>query len=219
MPKAGVSNDRFSAKVKLWCKLDIHIVILSASVYLRRRVGLQCFQREHKDFECFKNVSTFTRSPAGSKISRNQFFYINLSVFFSSKWNGSGWAQKVTDESLPATAPSAHSGFSKGRLRLHVMIIMIETSVYKFPNGEAMAQWQNRALIDLRVAGSNPAGQLLIYFHNVFPVLTKTLCQHPSLVPRSRIKAFMRKPRRCSTRPSPPPPPPPPGRILYLVSG
>ena len=27
--------------------------------------------------------------------------------------------------------------------------------------------------IDMRVAGSNPAGQLLIYFHNVFPVLTK----------------------------------------------
>ena len=41
--------------------------------------------------------------------------------------------------------------------------------------------------IDLRVAGSNPAGQLLIYFHNVFPVLTKTLCQHPSLAPRSHI--------------------------------
>ena len=48
------------------------------------------------------------------------------------------------------------------------------------------------------VAGSNPAGQLLIYFHNVFPVLTKTLCRHSGLVPRSRIKAFVRKPRRCS---------------------
>ena len=30
--------------------------------------------------------------------------------------------------------------------------------------------------IDLRVADSNPTGQLLIYIHNVFPVLTKTLC-------------------------------------------
>ena len=89
--------------------------------------------------------------------------------------------------------------------------------------------------IDLRVAGSNPAGQLLIYFHNVFSVLTKTLsafksssqiphqsfraqtglnpagqlliyfhnvfqflqklCRHSSLVPRSRIKAFVGKPR------------------------
>ena len=29
-------------------------------------------------------------------------------------------------------------------------------------------------VIDLRVTGSNPAGLLLIYFHNVFPVLTKT---------------------------------------------
>ena len=48
-------------------------------------------------------------------------------------------------------------------------------------------------LINLRVAGSNPAGQLLIYFHNVFPVLTKTLCRHASLVPRSCIKAFMHK--------------------------
>ena len=44
VPKEGVSNERFSAKVKFWRKLDIHTVILSASVYLRRRVGLQCFQ-------------------------------------------------------------------------------------------------------------------------------------------------------------------------------
>ena len=55
-----------------------------------------------------------------------------------------------------------------------------------------MAQWANRALIDPRVVGSNPIGQLLIYFHSVFPVLTKTLlCRHASLVPRSRIKAFV----------------------------
>ena len=55
---------------------------------------------------------------------------------------------------------------------------------------------------DPKVAGWNPAGQLLIYFHNVFPVLTKTLCRHSSLVPRSRIKAFVPKRRRCSPRPS-----------------
>ena len=30
--------------------------------------------------------------------------YINLSGFFSSKGNGSGWNQKVIGESLPATA-------------------------------------------------------------------------------------------------------------------
>ena len=52
-----------------------------------------------------------------------------------------------------------------------------------------MAQWENRALIDLRVAGSNLAGQLLIYFHNFFSVLTKTPYRHSSLVPRSSIKA------------------------------
>ena len=48
-----------------------------------------------------------------------------FSVFFSSKRNGSGWVQKAIDESLPATAPSAHSGFSKGRPCLHVTIIII----------------------------------------------------------------------------------------------
>ena len=45
----------------------------------------------------------------------------------------------------------------------------------RFSDGETMAQWDNRALIDPRVAGSNPAGDLLIYFQNVFQVLTKTL--------------------------------------------
>ena len=49
----------------------------------------------------------------------------NTFQLFSSKQNGSGLAQKVIDESLPATAPSAHSGFSKGRPCLHVMIIII----------------------------------------------------------------------------------------------
>ena len=43
-PKVGVSNERFSAKVKLRCKLDIHTALLSPPFYLRRRVGLQCFQ-------------------------------------------------------------------------------------------------------------------------------------------------------------------------------
>ena len=48
--------------------------------------------------------------------------------------------------------------------------------------------------IDLMLAGSSPAGQLLSIFHNVFSVLAKTLCRHSSLVPRSRIKAFVRRP-------------------------
>ena len=73
--------------------------------------------------------------------------------FFSSKRNGSGWAQKVIDESLPATAPSAHSGFSQDRPCLHVIIIILK-SVYnnikiclRFFHGEPMAQWDNRALL------------------------------------------------------------------------
>ena len=39
-----VSNEPFSAKVKLRCKLHIHTAFLSPPVYLRRRVGLRCFQ-------------------------------------------------------------------------------------------------------------------------------------------------------------------------------
>ena len=61
---------------------------------------------------------------------------INFSGFSSSEQNSSGWAHrviKVIDESLPTTAPSVHSGFSKGRPCLHVMIIIIQISVYDFP--------------------------------------------------------------------------------------
>ena len=58
--------------------------------------------------------------------------------------------------------------------------------------------------VDLRVAGSSPPGQLLIFFHNVFSVLTKTLYRHSSLVPRSLIKDFVRSPRCCIPRLRPP---------------
>ena len=62
---------------------------------------------------------------------------------------------KVIDESLPATAPLAHSGFSKGSLGLYVIIIIIiGTSVgdkkHSLTNGaqvEVMAQWDNRAIL------------------------------------------------------------------------
>ena len=37
--------------------------------------------------------------------------------------------KKVIDESLPETAPSPHSGFSKGSLGLYVIIVIIGTSV------------------------------------------------------------------------------------------
>ena len=35
--------------------------------------------------------------------------------------------------------------------------------------------------IDLRVAASNPAGQLLIYFHNVFPVSSNSCSNKNSM--------------------------------------
>ena len=56
---------------------------------------------------------------------RESILILIFQFFFSSKRNGLGWAQKFIDESLPATALSAHSGLSKGRLGLHVMIIII----------------------------------------------------------------------------------------------
>ena len=64
--------------------------------------------------------------------------------------------------------------------------------------------------IDLRVAGLSPAGQLLIYFHNVFPVLTKTLCQRSSLVPKSASKLLYANCGTAQPAFAPPPPPPPP---------
>ena len=45
---------------------------------------------------------------------------------------------------------------------------------------------------DMIVAGSNPAGQLLIYFHSVFPVLTKnsrSTCKFSSQVPHQSFRA------------------------------
>ena len=58
------------------------------------------------------------------------------------------------DESLPATAPSAHPGFSKGSLGPHVTIIMIGTSVCNKNHSltmisqvVAMTQWDNPALL------------------------------------------------------------------------
>ena len=68
-----------------------------------------------------------------------------------------------------------------------------------------MAQWENRAqksVCDLKVAGSNPAGQLLNYFHNIFPVLTK--------IPgsSSKLSCANRSFAHPGLRPPPPPPPP-----------
>ena len=58
------------------------------------------------------------------------------------------------NESLPATASSTHSGFSKGSLGLFVMIVIIGTSVSDKNHSlaiiaqvVAMAQWENRTLL------------------------------------------------------------------------
>ena len=47
----------------------------------------------------------------------------SVSLFIKAEWLGLG--PKAIDESLPATAPSTYSGFSKGSPCLHVMIIII----------------------------------------------------------------------------------------------
>ena len=117
--KVRLNNERFSDKVKLRCKLDIHTALLSPPIYLRRRV----FPGGNiKISNVLKISPRFRTVPLGQGIGSSHIF----SGFFSSKRNGSGWAQKVIDESLPATtAPSAHSRCSKGRPCLHAMIIII----------------------------------------------------------------------------------------------
>ena len=74
-----------------------------------------------------KITPRFHAVPQGIRSSNN----FSVVFFFTSKRNGSGWAQKVIDKSLSATAPLAHSGFKKGRPCLYVMIIIIY--VYDFP--------------------------------------------------------------------------------------
>ena len=75
-----------------------------------------------------------------------------------------------------------------------------------FPARHRLRRWSSGKSCDigLRLAGSSQTGQLLILFHNVSSVLTKTPCQHSSQVPRSRIKAFMCRPRCCFPRLCPP---------------
>ena len=114
---------------------------------------------------------------------------------------------KFIDESLPATAPSAHSGFSKGKLGIYVVLIMtgtsavIRTTVSPLKNtSRGDGAMGNLCAVDNRVAGSCPTGQLLI----CFSVFAKILCQHSSLAPRPRIRAFMRRLRCCFPQLRPP---------------
>ena len=119
------------------------------------------------------------------------------------------------DESLPATAPTAHSGFSKGNLGLHV-IITIGTSVCDKSHSLTistsvivMAQQEKSCATDLRVAGSSPLTvdfSLKVNLHNIFSVKTNNFCRHSSLVPSVRIKAFVRRLRWCFPRLRPPGP-------------
>ena len=72
--------------------------------------------------------------------------------------------QKVIEESLPATAPPGHSFFSKGRLGLYVIVIIIGTSVIRTTvsplkiTSRGDGAMETSCAIDLRVAGSNPLG-------------------------------------------------------------
>ena len=121
----GVSNERFSAEVKLRCKLDIHTALLSASVYLLSESRITVFPGGNIKISNALKISPRLRAFLLGVRYQGIGSSINFSVFFPFKLNGLGWAQKVIDESLPTTAPSAHSGFSKGRICLHVMIIII----------------------------------------------------------------------------------------------
>ena len=64
-PKVGVSSERFSAKVKLRCKLGIHTALLSPPVYLRRRVGLVFPGGNIKNSNVLKISPRFRAVPLG----------------------------------------------------------------------------------------------------------------------------------------------------------
>ena len=61
--------------------------------------------------------------PLGLKYQGISLELICQGFFIKAEWLRLG--PKIIDESLPATAPSSHSGFSKSRLGLYVMIIII----------------------------------------------------------------------------------------------
>ena len=65
---------------------------------------------------------------------------------------------KFIDASLSATAPSAHSGFSKGSIGLYVIMMIIETSVCDKNHSltiksqvVVMAQWDYCAQVRVRL--------------------------------------------------------------------
>ena len=117
-----MSNERFSAKVNLY--------LTSTPRFCRHRLppsesSITVFPGSNIKISNVLKISPgLCAVPLGLRYQRIGSS-INFSGFFSSKRNVSGWAQTVVDESLPVTAQSAHSCFSKGRPCLPVMIIII----------------------------------------------------------------------------------------------
>ena len=113
------------------------------------------------------------------------------------------------DESLPETAPSAHSGFSEVSLGLYDHPVVIRPKMSTLNTTSSDGTIGKSCATDLRGSRFKPAGQLLVVcpkvnFHDVFSVLTKNLCRHSSLVRRPCIKPFVRRPRCCFPRLRPP---------------
>ena len=114
------------------CKLDIHTAILSTppsesriTVFLGGNLKIS---NVLKISPCLREVPLGLRYQGISS-------YINLSVFFFIKVEWLGLGPKSIDESLPATAPSAHTGFSKGRLGPHVMIMIKDGPLFFIGGG------------------------------------------------------------------------------------
>ena len=90
-PKVGVSNERFSAKLQAWCKLDIHTSHLLASVYLRRRVGFTVFPGGNIKISNVLKISPRLRVvPLGLGYQGN-----GSSINFSGFFHQSGMARAV----------------------------------------------------------------------------------------------------------------------------
>ena len=132
-----------------------------------------------------------------------------FSSFFSSKQNGSGRAQKVIDESLPATAPSApsaHSGFSKGRPCLDEMIsIIIYKSIYDFSmvrrwrSGIIVRYWSESSRFESAWATTST-----MFFQFLQKLFVGIQVQFPD--PASKLSNANRVVAHPSLRPPPPPP-------------
>ena len=84
--EAGVNNERFSAKVKLWCKLDIHIALLPPS-----ESRITVFPGGNRQISTVWKISSQLRTvPLGLRY-QGIGSSINFSVFFiRAEWLGLG---------------------------------------------------------------------------------------------------------------------------------